>query len=153
MRLYYCSEILFRATSLKYVSKITSCDEIAQLRHRIIISARRNTFDNIMAGELSTIIVHHGIYVRFNSRNFYFQDANGISLKVSPSPSLSVSSFIIRIVTLAYFISPTSTHFSPLEESAFFYRFRTLLLTLTPSPFLPLVVLSLGSVKLSSRRR
>lgn len=64
----------------------------------------------IIVEELSTIILHYAIHVRFNSHNFYFRDANGTSLKVSSlSLSLSVTSFIIRIVTLAYFISSTST--------------------------------------------
>lgn len=37
----------------------------------------------IIVEELSTIILHYAIHVRFNSHNFYFRDANGTSLKVS----------------------------------------------------------------------
>lgn len=82
----------------------------------------------VMTGELSTIIVHHGICVRFNSHNFYFQDANGTSLKVSPF-TIFIGKFFHYTNSYAciFYISDFHSRRSCIFFLFLFYRFRTLL--------------------------
>lgn len=78
----------------------------------------------IIVEELSTIILHYGIHVWFNSRNFYFRDANGTSLKVS-SLAVFIGNFFHYTNSYACIFYIDST-FTPTTNLLFFYRFPTL---------------------------